>query len=373
MRDDLLFDEDNFFVSKTLKKIDSNVGYKKDNQVRLVKNLQESNKEKNKEILAKNKQIHLEIMKKRALKMEEMKRRENSRNNVHQLNLISSPYNLQFLPKISPFIQSIDNILVMDSKKAEKVGSKGFEYIWKQEKLLKLANIKPEEFLKDKKSNKNQNKHKNAHSQNHNIHNNDQDDIFDPNYNERKKISDEVMLLKDRLKRILNQNKKANTKFNLHKAMALKFRVKKIYHPKYESIEKHKPDINLNSKTKRIFPQNLMQKSYYIDNDIMSNTTINRYKEKKDRNLLRDKRNSYYICSSLSFNNLFSRSLNNYISNTNERNKFVKNKMNMKMSSFTIDENNNINIINQSINPNIKNYNNINLRKSKSQINIYEK
>ena len=181
------------------------------------------------------------------------------------------------------------------------------------------------------------------------------------------------MLLKDRLKRILNQNKKANTKFNLHKAMALKFRVKKIYHPKYESIEKHKPDINLNSKTKRIFPQNLMQKCYYIDNDLMSNTTINRYKEKKDKNLLLDKRNNHYICSSLSFNNLVSRSLNNYISDTNERNKYLKNKLNMKMSSFTIDENNNINIINQSINPNIKNYNNINLRKSKSQINIYEK
>ena len=81
-------------------------------------------------------------MKKRALKIEEMKRRENSRNNAHQLNLISSSYNLHFLPKISPFIQSIDNILVMDSKKAEKVGSKGFEYIWKHKKLLKLENQK---------------------------------------------------------------------------------------------------------------------------------------------------------------------------------------------------------------------------------------
>ena len=132
MRDDLLFKEDNFFVSKALKQVDSNVGYKKESQARLVKNLQESNKEKNKEILVKNKKIHLEMMKKRALKLEEIKRRENSRNNVHQLNIISSPYNLDFLPKISPFIQSIDNILVMDSKKAEKVGSKGFEYIWKQ-------------------------------------------------------------------------------------------------------------------------------------------------------------------------------------------------------------------------------------------------
>ena len=49
-------------------------------------------------------------------------------------------------------------------------------------KTIKIR--KPEEFLKDKKSNKNQTKHKNLHSQNHNIHNNDQDDIFAPNYNE---------------------------------------------------------------------------------------------------------------------------------------------------------------------------------------------
>ena len=170
MRDDLLFDEDNFFVSKTLKQIDSNVGYKAENQNKLIKNLQESNKEKNKEFILKNKQMHLELMKKNALKLEEIKRKENSRNNIHQLNIISTPYNLQFLPKISPFIQSVDNILIMDSQKAQKVGSKGFEYIWKQENLLKLSNIKPEEIISNKKTNKNQNKHKNVHSFTHNTH-----------------------------------------------------------------------------------------------------------------------------------------------------------------------------------------------------------
>ena len=47
--------------------------YKKENQVKLVKNLQESNKEKNKEFILKNKQLHLELMKKKALKMDEIK------------------------------------------------------------------------------------------------------------------------------------------------------------------------------------------------------------------------------------------------------------------------------------------------------------
>ena len=372
MRDDLLFDEDNFFVSKTLKQIDSNVCYKKDNQIRLIKNLQESNKEKNRDILAKNKQIHLEIMKKRAQKLEEMKRRENSRNNIHQLNIISSPYNLQFLPKISPFIQSIDNILILDTKKAEKVGSKGFEYIWRQEKLLRLANINQDEITSKKKNKSHNNRHNNAHSHSHN-QNIDQDNIFDPNYNERKKVSDEVIILKDRLNRIVKQNKKVNTKFNLHKALTLKFRVKKIYHPKYESIEKHKPDIILNNKTRRIFPENLMQKSYYIDNDNIPNTTNNKNnKEKENKNISGEKGKSYYICSSLSLNNLFTRSLNNYII-TNDKNKNIRNKTNMKMSSFTLYDNNNSNSLNQSTNQNFKHYNNFNLKKSKSQINIYEK
>ena len=52
----------------------------------------------------------------------------------------------------------------LDSKKAEKVGSKGFEYIWKQEKLLKLSNIKPEEIISNTKENKHHNKHKNHHT-----------------------------------------------------------------------------------------------------------------------------------------------------------------------------------------------------------------
>ena len=376
MRDDLLFEGDSLFVSKKIKQIDSNIGYKKENQTKLVKNLQESNKEKNKEILIKNKQIHLELMKRRAQKMEEMKRRENSRNNIHQLNLISSPYNLQFLPKISPFIQSIDNILVMDSKKAEKVGSKGFEYIWKQEKLLKLSNIKPEEIISNTKENKHHNKHKNIHSHiQNNIHNDELDDIFDSNYNERKKVCDEVIELKERLNRIINQNKKVNTKFNLHKAMALKFRVKKIYHPKYESIEKHKPVIILYNRTRRIFPENLIQKRYYIDNDNKPYTTINKdIKDKKMRNISRDKRKTYYICSSLSLNEMIPRSVNNnnINNNINERNKFLKNRVNMKLTSFTIYDNNNNNKSN-TLNQNSKNNSNTNIRKSKSQISIFEK
>ena len=73
MRDDLLFEGDNLLVSKTLKQIDSNVCYKKENQTKLIKNLQESNKEKNREFLAKNKQLHLELLNKKKEKIERNK------------------------------------------------------------------------------------------------------------------------------------------------------------------------------------------------------------------------------------------------------------------------------------------------------------
>lgn len=366
MRDELLFEENNFFVSKTLKQIDSNVCYKKEIQTKLVKNLQEQNKENNKEFIAKNKQIHLELMRKRSKKLEEIKRRENSKNNIRQLNIISSPYNLQFLPKISPFIQNINNFLVMDNQKAEKNGSMGFEYIWKQEKLLKLSGIKPNDINDNKKTNKSNN-FKIMH--NHHIHNDENDDIFDSNYNERKKKCEEYIKLKQRLNRIIKQNKKVKKKYNIHKEKSLKFKVKKIYHPRYESIEKHKPDIILSNKTKRLFPDFFIQKSLYLENNKPYSTNNKGWI--KTRNL-KNKRKTYYICSSYSLNNLFLHSTNE--NNETEKNNFIKNGINMKLSNYNTYDNNKTNIINnQSIIKNIKNFNNKYLNKSKSQVNMFEK
>ena len=371
MRDDLLFEGDSLFVSKKLKQIDSNIGYKKENQIRLIKNLQDSNKEKNKEFI-KNKRINAEFLKKKEKKLEEIRRRENSKNNIHKLNLFSTPYHLQFLPKICPFIHSIDNILIMDSQKAEKVGSKGFEYIWKQEKLLKLSNIKQEDIASN---NIKEIKNKNMYNH-HNQKNSDElDDIFDFNYNEKKKKCDEVIELRERLNRIINQNQKVKTKLNSHKTMALKFRVKKIYHPKYESIEKHKPIIVLYNKTRRIFPENLMQKSYYIENDNKPYNTINIEKDKRNRAISRDRRNNYFICSSVSLNDHLSNSVQNTninnMSNINKKNNNNKkkdfknkNKVNMKLSSFTFSD-----ISVKKLNNINRKLNDTNKRKSKSTTN----
>jgi hypothetical protein len=89
-----------------------------------------------------------------------------------------------------------------------------------------------------------------------------------------------------------------------------------------------------------------MQKSYYIDNDNKPSTTNNKEKDKKNRIISRDKRNNYFLCSSLSFNEYLSNSMYNInnISNINanekNKNKNLKNRVNMKLSSFTLNEKN---------------------------------
>ena len=48
MKDELLF-ENNFFVSKSMKQIDSYVGYKEEIEHKLIKSLKDSNKDKTRE------------------------------------------------------------------------------------------------------------------------------------------------------------------------------------------------------------------------------------------------------------------------------------------------------------------------------------
>ena len=317
MKDELLF-EDNFFVSKSLKHIDSGVGYINGIEERLVKNLIDSNKDKTKDF---NSNTNEDNKLRRRIKEEKIRKIENSKNNKHQLNIISSPYNMNFLPRISPYIKNIDNHLIMDNKKANKLGSKGFQYIWKQEYLRKLANIKTNKKSKNKSKRKN----------NINIINDDDDeeelDIFNIKYSKEDNKCDEYIKLKERLERIINENKKVKKIFDFRKALSLKFRVKKIYHPKYESVESHQPEIRLNNKTKRIFPDKFIQKSYYsennnklfsktINNNTNSNTNINNnksIKNKKNYNTLtHNKRKVFYICSSLSLDNIFTQNKNGH-------------------------------------------------------------
>ena len=315
MKDELLF-ENNFFVSKSIKQIDSSVGYTEDVEQKLVKNLIDANRDKSKKYLSKN--LKEKIKLKKHKKELELKKKENTKNNTNQLNLISSGYNLQFLPKISPFIKNVDNYLIMDNKKANKLGAKGFEYIWKQDYIRKLTNMGID--LNKLNNKKYKNKMKKKIHINFNIDNNEENeeqDIFNKNFKSEDKESTEYIKLKERLNRIINENKKVTRVFNFHKHLSSKFTVKKIYYPKYESIEKHKPEIRLNNKTRRIFPDDFIKKNYYSENnnEFFSTTINNNTFNKKRRftinnKITKNKRKTFYICSSFSFDNILQKNKN---------------------------------------------------------------
>ena len=195
MKDELLF-EDNFFVSKSIKQIDSSFGFKETIQKRLIKNLINVNRDRTKKVLSEKQKERIRLN--RLKKEQELKKQENTKNNMTQLNLISSALNLQFLPKLSPFIKKVDNYLVLDNKKAIKLGSKGFEYIWKQDYIRKLMGI---DFNKIKNK-RNKNKSKKKENININLDDNEVDeeqDIFNKNFKSEDKECIEYIKLKERL------------------------------------------------------------------------------------------------------------------------------------------------------------------------------
>ena len=193
MKDELLF-EDNFFVSKSIKQIDSSFGFKETIQKRLIKNLINVNRDRTKKVLSEKQKERIRLN--RLKKEQELKKQENIKNNMTQLNLISSALNLQFLPKLSPFIKKVDNYLVLDNKKATKLGSKGFEYIWKQDYIRKLMGI---DFNKIKNK-RNKNKSKKKENININLDDNEVDeeqDIFNKNFKSEDKECTEYIKLKE--------------------------------------------------------------------------------------------------------------------------------------------------------------------------------
>ena len=196
MKDELLF-EDNFFVSKSIKQIDSSFGFKETIKKRLIKNLINVNRDRTKKVLSEKQKERIRLN--RLKKEQELKKQENTKNNMTQLNLISSALNLQFLPKLSPFIKKVDNYLVLDNKKAMKLGSKGFEYIWKQDYIRKLMGI---DFNKIKNK-RNKNKSKKKENININLDDNEVDeeqDIFNKNFfKSEDKECIEYIKLKERL------------------------------------------------------------------------------------------------------------------------------------------------------------------------------
>ena len=79
-------------------------------------------------------------------------------------------------------------------------------------------------------------------------------DIFDENYDKIKKRKEKKIEKRIILERIKFNNLRVKKKFRIHQDIMQKFKDKREYSPNYNAIEKHLPEVNLNTKSQRIFP-----------------------------------------------------------------------------------------------------------------------
>ena len=98
-----------------------------------------------------------------------------------------------------------------------------------------------------------------------------------------------------RLERIKSNNLKVNKKVKLFRYIRLKFQDLREYFPNYNIIEKHKPEVKLNTKSKRIFPSQFIKRYIYtFDNNDNKTNEIKMKKKfiKNDSDLLGCKKNT---------------------------------------------------------------------------------
>lgn len=135
-----------------------------------------------------------------------------------------------------------ENILISGDgiNKAEN-----FSTVWKEEILKKYKGIKkvPKNMILDDGDDNSYN-------------------IFDKNYrNEKNKILEKIKIIQ----RIKENNLKVKNILKNYKAMMIKYSEKKEYAPNFTALEKHKPEIKLDTKSQRIFPIKFLQIHNYRD------------------------------------------------------------------------------------------------------------
>ena len=222
------------------------------------------------------------------------------------LNEFAKQKRISYLPKISPYILSNKTSILIDYNKAFEMGSEGFKDLCDNEsknikEILFAYNDHNFKSLKDfnsfsyfnkvnedfgdnndgrniSKAINNKNKVEKNYSnldknnndillenqkQNNIIDNLSKNNIFDENFMKRNKMSKIKKKLLKKLERIKNQNNKVVQSFIQHKKNFLKKKIdNRQYRINYNSIEKHTPYTNLNSKSRRFSPEDMVH-SYY--------------------------------------------------------------------------------------------------------------
>ena len=135
-----------------------------------------------------------------------------------------------------------ENVLIIEDDKDKQ---EQFSTVWKEEILKKYKDIDkvPKNMiLDDEDENTN--------------------DIFAKSFRrEKNKIIDKIKIMQ----RIKENNLKAKIKLKNYKTMMKKYSEKKEYTPNFTAVEKHKPEIKLDTKSQRIFPIKFIQMHNYRD------------------------------------------------------------------------------------------------------------
>ena len=330
----------NLRFSKTLKEIDARLKFKNNTQRNKndLKKLIIDKKRKKENIDEKNK-IHEDILNnlKKAEEENIKAYKIYSRNFKNNLQYNNSNSNMNFSSTMNlslPKLTQIKNEF-QDNEKSEGYNIIRFENVWKEQQMNELK------YNKDKIS-----KNKTMYDVNF-------IDIFDKNYDKYRKKCEEYKEKNIRLERIKSNNLKVNKKLKIFRHIMLKFQDIREYCPNYSILEKHKPEIKLNTKSKRIFPIKFIKGNDYNKNELDDNRSNENKKYKKLKKNSSDFLN--YTKSAISRNTsqknkLFISSVDIREGRTNSVFRGIKNKnkdeITQNLNKSMLKKNNNIRVIN---------------------------
>ena len=245
----------NLRFSRTLKEIDTRLKFK-DNSQKYLKDLKKKiyKRNKQKEILDKKNQNHEDII----YNLKRVEEENIKAYNIYSKNLKNNVnYQLTNINLNSIKNNFLVNSKLQDNEKNEDYDVIRFENVWKEKQM-------------------NENKYnKGKIIKNKTLYNKDFIDIFDKKYDKYMKKCEEYNEKNIRLKRIKSNNLKVNKKLKIFRHIMSKFQDPREYCPNYNILEKHKPEVKLNTKSKRIFPEK------FIRNNTCNTIEISDYKNYK--------------------------------------------------------------------------------------------
>ena len=286
---DYLYDD--FCYSKVLKDIDAKLKFRSNKQDELMNLVKQMKKEKkDKQILSIRKMHHNNVILSLRKAKEEKKSTydiysRNFNNNLNYsnsakqiVNLSSTLKNILSLPKIKNNVTNNNEKLdFKDDRDNEEYNTIRFEKVWNQQ-------------YEARKKNNNKDINKNKIIKNKTMYNSYVIDIFDINYDRQRKRSEEFKESKLRLKRIKLNNLKVKKKLKSYHDMLSKFKDKREYCPNYNCIEKHQPEVKLNTKSQRMFPIQIIKQNIH-DYHKNNNSIVNNTSQNKNNRLKKNKSN----------------------------------------------------------------------------------